>query len=76
MLLLCFRALSICQNSQASPAILIINVMHKAKDMVFQQNLLEKVCFIAKMSGLAMVFPASFDVWKAPSVKDAHHPPP
>ena len=56
--------------------ILIINVMHKAKDMVFQQNLLEKVCFIAKMSGAAMVFPASFDVWKAPSVKDAHHPPP
>ena len=31
--------------------ILIINVMHKAKDMVFQQNLLEKACFIAKMSG-------------------------
>ena len=31
--------------------ILIINVMHEAKDMVFQQNLLEKACFIAKMSG-------------------------
>ena len=56
--------------------ILIINVMHKAKDMVFQQNLLEKACFIAKMSGAAMVFTASFDVWKVPSVKDAHHPPP
>ena len=55
--------------------ILIINVMHKAKDMVFQQNLLEKACFIAKMSGAAMVFTASFDVWKVPSVKDAHHPP-
>ena len=44
--------------------------------MVFQQNLLEKTYFIAKMSGPAMVLPASFDVWKARSVKHAHHPPP
>ena len=32
--------------------------------MVFQQNLLEKAYFIAKMSGAAMVWPASFDFWK------------
>ena len=35
--------------------------------MVFQQNLLEKAYFIAKMSGLTMVVrPASFDFWKVP----------
>ena len=34
--------------------------------MVFQQNLLEKAYFIARMSGLAMVGPASSDFWKAP----------
>ena len=33
--------------------------------MVFQQNLLQKTYFIAKMSGLAMVRPASSDFWKA-----------
>ena len=32
--------------------------------MVFQQNLLEKAYFIAKMSGPAMVRLASFDFWK------------
>ena len=36
------------------------------KEMVFQQNLLEKAYFIAKMSGQTMVRPASSDVWKAP----------
>ena len=36
--------------------------------MVFQQNLLEKAHFIAKMSGLTMVRPASSDFWKAPGV--------
>ena len=36
--------------------------------MVFQQNLLEKAYFIAKMSGLTMVRPASSDFWKAPYV--------
>ena len=36
--------------------------------MVFQQNLLEKAHFIAKMSGPTMVRPASSDFWKAPSV--------
>ena len=30
-----------------------------------QQNLLEKAYFIAKMSGPAMVRPASSDFWKA-----------
>ena len=44
--------------------------------MVFQQNLLEKAYLIAKMSGPAMVLLTSLDVWKAPSVKHAHHPPP
>ena len=34
--------------------------------MVFQQNLLEKSYFIAKMSGLAMVRPISSYFWKAP----------
>ena len=33
---------------------------------VFQQKPLEKVCFIYKMTGLAMVRPASSDLWKAP----------
>ena len=36
--------------------------------MVFQENLLEKTYFIAKMSGLAVVRPASFDFLKAPQV--------
>ena len=35
--------------------------------MVFQQNLLEKTYFTAKMPGLAMVWLASTDFWKAPS---------
>ena len=34
--------------------------------MVFPQNLLEKAYFIAKMSGPAMVRPASSDFWKCP----------
>ena len=34
--------------------------------MVFQQNLIEKAYFIAKMSGPTMVRPASSDFWKAP----------
>ena len=33
--------------------------------MVFQQNLLVKAYFIAKMSGPAMVQPASSEFWKA-----------
>ena len=33
--------------------------------MVFLQNLLEKAYFTAKMSGSAMVWPASSDFWKA-----------
>ena len=34
--------------------------------MVFQQNLLEKAYFVAKMSGLTMVQLASSDFWKVP----------
>ena len=34
--------------------------------MVFQQNLLKKANFIAKMSCPTMVRPASSDFWKAP----------
>ena len=34
--------------------------------MGFQQNLLEKAHFIAKMSGPTMVRPANSDFWKAP----------
>ena len=40
------------------------------KEMVFQQSLLEKAFFIAKMSGPAMVRPASSDFWKAPLIQD------
>ena len=36
--------------------------------MVFQQNLLEKAHFIAKMSGPTMVRPVGSDFWKAPGV--------
>ena len=36
--------------------------------MVFQQNVLEKAYFTAKMSGQAIVRPASSDFWKAPLV--------
>ena len=32
--------------------------------MFFQQNLLEKAYFIARMSGPAVVLPASSDFWK------------
>ena len=41
--------------------------------MVFQQSLLKKACFIAKISGLAMVRPASSDFWKAPLEKPTGH---
>ena len=41
--------------------------------MVFQQNLLENASFIAKMPGLAMVRPASSDLWKAPLVSPCGH---
>ena len=37
--------------------------------MVFQQNLLEKAYFIAKVSGPAMIRPVSSDFWKAALVK-------
>ena len=37
--------------------------------MVFQQNLLEKSCFIAEMSGPAMFWPAGLDFLKVPLVK-------
>ena len=38
--------------------------MHKGDG--FSANLLEKAYFIAKMSGLTIVRPASSDFWKAP----------
>ena len=34
--------------------------------MFFQQNLLERAYFIARMSGPAVVLPASSDFWKVP----------
>ena len=37
--------------------------------MVFQQNLLEKAYFTAKMSRPAMVLPARSDAWKTPLVE-------
>ena len=36
--------------------------------MVFQQNLLEKAYFVFKITGLAIVRPASSDFWKEPLV--------
>ena len=54
--------------------ILIINVMHKAKDMVFQQNLLEKACFIAKMSWCSHGLPGQF--WRLESAFSQGCPPP
>ena len=36
--------------------------------MVFQQKLLKKAYFIVKLTGRAMVRPASPDKWKAPLV--------
>ena len=36
------------------------------KAMVFKQKLLEKPHFILKLTGPAMVRPASSDKWKAP----------
>ena len=36
------------------------------KEMGFQLKLLEKAYFIVKMTGLAMVWLASSDFWKAP----------
>ena len=36
--------------------------------MVVQQNILEKAYFIIKLTGRAMVRPASADKWKAPLV--------
>ena len=38
--------------------------------MVFQQNVLEKAYFIAKIFGPTTVPPASSDFWKAPLVKE------
>ena len=37
------------------------------KEIVFQQKPSEKVNFKVKMTGLAMVRPASSDKWKAPT---------
>ena len=48
MLLLCFRALSICQNSQASPAILIINVCTKLRIWFFSKTSWKKSVSLPK----------------------------
>ena len=37
------------------------------KEIVLHQKLLEKAYFIFRMTGAAMVQPASSDFWKAPS---------
>ena len=42
------------------------------KEIVFHQKLMEKAYFIFKMTGAAMVQPASSDFWKAPLVRDLH----
>ena len=39
------------------------------KEIVFHQKLLEKAYFIFKMTGPAMVWPASSDFWKAHEVR-------
>ena len=40
--------------------------------IVFHQKLMEKAYFIFKMTGAAMVQPASSDFWKAPLVRGLH----
>ena len=51
------------QPDQSNP-----KVIYK-KETVIQQKLLEKAYFIVKMTGLVMVWLASSDFWKVPSVK-------
>ena len=59
-------ALSICQNY---PARSVKALTVCTKEMVFQQNLLEKsTFFIVKTTGPVMVRPPSSDFWKAPLV--------
>ena len=45
--------------------------MHE-ENVFFQQKLLEKAYFILKLTGRAMVRPASSDFWKAPLVLGHH----
>ena len=46
--------------------------MHEENVFFFQQKLLEKAYFILKLTGRAMVRPASSDFWKAPLVLGHH----
>ena len=55
--------------NQNYPARSVKSLIVCTKEMVFQQKLLEKsTFFIVKMTGPAMVQPASSDFWKAPLV--------
>ena len=55
--------------NQNYPARSVKSLIVCTKEMVFQQKLLEKsTFFIVKMTGPAMVRPASSDFWKAPLV--------
>ena len=57
--------------NQHYPARSVKLYIASTKEMVFskkKKKLLEKVYFIVKMTGTAMVKPASSDFWKAPLV--------
>ena len=79
-----FRLLEL--TGQTNPVAMIISFLFKAlqpdqsnpkeyargKCFFFQQKLLEKAYFILKLTGRAMVRPASSDFWKAPLVLGHH----
>ena len=52
--------------NQNSPARSVKSWIVCTKEMIFQQKLLKKAYFIFKLTGRAMVRPASSDKWKAP----------
>ena len=54
--------------NQNSPARSVKSWIVCTKEMIFQQKLLKKAYFIFKLTGRAMVRPASSDKWKAPLV--------
>ena len=72
-------------TGQTNPVATVISVLFKALQpdqsnpkeyargkCFFQQKLLEKAYFILKLTGRAMVRPASSDFWKAPLVLGHH----
>ena len=58
--------------NQSYPARSVKSQIVITKEIVFHQKLMEKAYFIFKMTGTAMVQPASSDFWKAPLVRGLH----